>query len=215
MTICYQEYCNVGCNKNVPLLHQLIVCDVFELGCPKQHACIMSNTLAAKAEHIRLLDIKISIKLRGGGLVVKTTASHGHEMYCSWSGGHGFESQMGWTWGAQYITSASKSYLNLKYSINSSFCGWISSSEPPPQQQQYLFCVTSRDLINTEILPGLHPYLTGHGDMMSKYNAISGPETHCHNSYMDFFIIILKHVPSSVLWEVIKIKNNGFEEIKH
>ena len=68
MTICYQEYCNVGCNKNVPLLHQLIVCDVFELGCPKQHACIMSNTLAAKAEHIRLLDIKISIKLRGGAL---------------------------------------------------------------------------------------------------------------------------------------------------
>ena len=44
------------------------------------------------------------------GLVVKTTASQGHEMYCSWSGGHGFEPRLSRTLGLWYFCL--KSYLN-------------------------------------------------------------------------------------------------------
>ena len=46
------------------------------------------------------------------GLMVKMMASQGHEMYCSWFGGHGFESQSGWT-SCAYDTSLW--YLNQIY----------------------------------------------------------------------------------------------------
>ena len=44
--------------------------------------------------------------------VVKTTASQGHEMYCSSSGGHGFEP---WSGQTRYAVLLSKLYFNQKH----------------------------------------------------------------------------------------------------
>ena len=58
------------------------------------------------------------------GRGVKIMASQGHNMCCSWTEGHGFESWLGRTWGAQYFCPSRTWTKNIN-------CQCISLSESP------------------------------------------------------------------------------------